>query len=119
MAKHFDDFLDFVIALIAELCDDPAISVDSHFSCYDAARHRMRVVVTTSDGQLFTAEFAPECARDLPGQDPTPYAAAIKYHLAQQIGVATALAERFHALAGNEDERARVGGRRPKLVWSR
>jgi hypothetical protein len=116
--NNHDDFLEFMIALISELCGDPTIHVDSQFSCYDAAEHRMRAVVSTSDGQLFKVEFTPDCMPGLPGGGPALYDSLIKKHLAQQIDVATTLAQKFHAQARNEDEPIRPGGSRPTSSWT-
>lgn len=107
MNKTFSDFVVFIEHVIAMLCANPGIKIDGQLSDYDRSRHLMRVLVTTNRGDVFQAQFAPECGPDLPGAEPTPFAALIKYHLAQQLTVADSIASSVHAAAWSADNARR------------
>ncbi|MCR6651248.1 MAG: hypothetical protein NVV73_07055 [Cellvibrionaceae bacterium] len=81
MIKYFDNFRDFIDAVIGVLWQGPTVKIADHSAIYDASRHFMRVIAATSSGDVFCAEYRPTCERDLPGMTPAEFAALIEFHV--------------------------------------
>lgn len=97
MNKTFDDFVKLLTAVVVELSKNPGVEVDGHFGEYDPSRQRIRVVVSTNRGDLFSGEFPPET--DIPTGEAAVFAAAIRCFLKQQLTLAASIAKQAHALS--------------------
>jgi hypothetical protein len=106
--KNFCDFVEFLTAIIVELSENPAVKIESQISSYDATRHLIRVIAATNSGDVFSAEFPPECEPDLLKDEAIPFGAAIRGFLKQQLALATSVAEQAHSLAWSQDHARRA-----------
>jgi hypothetical protein len=103
--KNFDDFVKLLTALVVELSENPGVEVDGHFGEYDPSRQRIRIVVSTNRGDVFSGEFPPEA--EIPNDEAAVFTAAIRCHLKQQLALVSSVAAQAHALAWKADHARR------------